>query len=160
MELQRLLLAVVLVAGLSIAVVCALLWRWGEWFAKELSTAIFYTSLTVSAFFLHFPSGTLWWEGIALGAWTTGNWIFWGQRRRRLSGATPPAGRPDAAITHWRYISGLGILIWVLGISLVFLQRDSMVGWAGWKVGSYLTLTPPGVAWLAKAFNQVQPGGR
>lgn len=155
-----LIVTAVLATGLCITIASAWLRRWGEWFAKELSMAILYVSLTMVTFFLPAQSSSFWWGGAGLGVWTLANWTFWALRSRHLSRGGPPRRRPDAAITHWRYISGLGILIWVVGISLVFLQRDSMVGDAGWIVGSYLTLTPPAVAWLAKAFNQVQPGGR
>ena len=152
-------IALVLVAGLCITNVSALQWRWGKWFAMELTTTILWVSLTASAFGFEVSTSILWWESAGLASWITVNWLFWGHRSQRLSGVRPLARRPDAAITAWRYLFGLGITIWLVGVSMVFWRRDSMVGWAAWTVGGYMTIAAPGWAWWAKMLQRHPPGG-
>lgn len=144
-------IAFLLWASLLISLVCAVLRS--EWLAMEISSMIMGAALTLGIVVFQVPESVITWGAVGLSLWLFGNWVFWGQYRKRRAHAGQPRSRPDPVIKYWPHLTALGLAIYLIGLLLVLSQPASTPGWLARYMGAMVIVFAPLFAFLARSFS-------
>ncbi len=142
--------ALLLWAGLLTSLVCALLPS--EWLAMEMSSMIVGAALILEIVIFQVSESLIMGGAVGLSLWMTGNWVVWGQYRKRRAYTSQPRPRPDPVIKYWPHLTALGLAMYLIGLLLVLSQPASTPGWLARYVGAMFVVFAPLFAFFARSF--------